>query len=293
MRPSFGVVIQLRRQQNVGWLMCTRSWTRRLPFDQGSGLYWALTSLQMNPKITRGYRFFSFQPKKSQRFDKRGVQDQDATHRRLFLLRSTQMKATSSTAKPRGSTSASPWWTSLRSASGYQRWRSKACWRRRGKRRVSLASWPVHAQQAFPVLPLTPSWSSFRHRQSSSLPRFPIIQCSFGLPASACWSRDCLSGWGQIYSPPPSAPKALTTRCLEYGFNRSPLQSRTDLLLKCSREKIRFLTNSEAAKEKEPLRGYSLLGSVHSWRTRGSARNAGFSLTVSEAVWIPRTVTYF
>lgn len=37
--------------------------------------------------------------------------------------------------------------------------------------------------------------------------------------------------------PTPKGPP--TTRCLEYSFNRSPLQSRTDLLLKCSREKIR------------------------------------------------------
>lgn len=203
------------------------------------------------------------------------------------------MKATSSTAKPRGSTSASPWWTSLRSASGYQRWRSKACWRRRrGKKRVSLASWPVHAQQAFPVLPLTPSRSSFLSTTPTVLisPPFshhPIFIWSPGIrmlkPRLPFRLRTDL--------PTPKGPP--TTRCLEYSFNRSPLQSRTDLLLKCSREKIRSLANSEAAKEKEALRGYSLLGSVHSWRTRGSARNAGFSPTVSEAVWIPRTVIYF
>lgn len=145
------------------------------------GLYWALASLQMDPNsaiqwIPRlpgvtGSFVFSLKA-----FDKkRGVRDQDGTHRRLFLLRSTQMKATSSTAKPRGSTSASPWWTSLRSASGYQRWRSKACWRRRGKKRVSWAPWPVHAQQAFPVLPLTPSWSSFLSTTPTVLisPPFP------------------------------------------------------------------------------------------------------------------------
>lgn len=57
-----------------------------------------------------------------------------------LCLRSTRTKATSSTAKPRGSTSASPWWTSSRSASGYRRSCLRRRWRRRAKTRVSLAS---------------------------------------------------------------------------------------------------------------------------------------------------------
>lgn len=69
------------------------------------------------------------------------------------------MKATSSAAKPRGSTSAAPWSTSSRSASGYRRWRLKACWRKRGKTRVSPASPRTRAPNSSPVLPLTPPWS--------------------------------------------------------------------------------------------------------------------------------------
>lgn len=55
-----------------------------------------------------------------------------------LCLRSTQMKATSFTAKQHGSTSASPWWTSSRNASGYQKECLKRRWRKRVKTRVSL-----------------------------------------------------------------------------------------------------------------------------------------------------------
>lgn len=54
--------------------------------------------------------------------------------------RSTQMKATSFTAKQQGSTSASPWWTSSRNASGYLKECLRRHWKKRVKTRVSLAS---------------------------------------------------------------------------------------------------------------------------------------------------------
>lgn len=81
------------------------------------------------------------------------------SHPFLCRVRSTRMKATSSAAKPHGSTLAAPWSTSSRSASGYRRWRSKACWRKRGKTRVSPASPRTCAPNSSPVLPLTPLWS--------------------------------------------------------------------------------------------------------------------------------------
>lgn len=81
------------------------------------------------------------------------------SHPFLCRVRSTRMKATSSAAKPHGSTSAAPWSTSSRSASGYRRWRSKACWRKRGKTRVSPTSPRTRAPNSSPVLPLKPPWS--------------------------------------------------------------------------------------------------------------------------------------
>lgn len=57
----------------------------------------------------------------------------------LLFLRSTQTKATSFTLKRHGSTSASPWWTSLRNASGYQKSCSRECWRGKAETMISLA----------------------------------------------------------------------------------------------------------------------------------------------------------
>lgn len=62
-----------------------------------------------------------------------------------LCLRSTQTKATSFTVKQHGSTSASPWWTSSRNASGYQNECLRKPWRRRAKTRVSSASWGSRA----------------------------------------------------------------------------------------------------------------------------------------------------
>lgn len=53
-----------------------------------------------------------------------------------LCLRSTQTRATSSTVKQRGSISVSPWWTFLRSASGYQKECLRRLWKKRLKMRV-------------------------------------------------------------------------------------------------------------------------------------------------------------
>lgn len=93
--------------------------------------------------------------------------------------RSTQMKATSFTAKQQGSTSASPWWTSSRNASGYLKECLRRHWKKRVKTRVSLASLgppqvlPAHPSDQPPLRPHAPSTTLV-----SSRPRYATVICS-------------------------------------------------------------------------------------------------------------------
>lgn len=149
-----------------------------------------------------------------------------------LCLRSTRMKDTSSTAKPRGSTSASPWWTSSRSASGYRRSCLRRRWRRRAKTRVSLASLcprivPLLIRFACPNLHPVPvpdaqHFAYSRPRYATFSPALCSIWfCIWTPPVSACQTWDCLfpADWRSnstsilphiLWSPPPqrSDPKS-------------------------------------------------------------------------------------
>lgn len=177
------------------------------------------------------------------------------SHRFLRRRRSTRMKATSSAEKPRASTSPAPWSTSSRSASGYRRQCLKACWRKRGKTRVSPASRRVRAPESSPVLPLTPSWSFssnvadsprlspvFSRSRLRLLTRRPHADPETAFPAEDTFAR----------LRPPKGPN---TPCLDCGFRRSSLQSGTRLLLllNCT-QNVSSLANFEpAGKRKRDL----------------------------------------
>lgn len=114
--------------------------------------------------------------------------------------RSTQMKATSFTAKQQGSTSASPWWTSSRNASGYLKECLRRHWKKRVKTRVSLASLgpppksflPIHPTNCHSVhMPQAQHWCPVVHDMQLSFVLAPFVLVrltAFGLPVSACWT---------------------------------------------------------------------------------------------------------
>lgn len=118
-----------------------------------------------------------------------------------LCLRSTQTRATSSTVKQRGSISVSPWWTFLRSASGYQKECLRRLWKKRLKMRVrtgliGLLLCPRSFQ---------PIWSS------TSLHSVPGVQyatliCLWSivfLPVSTHCTWDCLFPADNTFDPPP------------------------------------------------------------------------------------------